>query len=288
MNKKSIPFLILAIPHALILLYTIIKKGKKTFGLLTIGIGAAYVFEYFVLNIFKMYRYYPKVFKNKWIDSVFGALLSQAVFVPIASTVLTSFKLGWKSRIIAAVFYGMIERLFIKWKIFEDHTWKTYFTVTAMPLYFYVIKKWWDGIKKGNNLYIWVSILFCYWINYTNVLYFSLALFNKYRFRVKIVRNKYWDHFISVPMYTLLSGILGTVSTIYVPKPFKMISVLIMHLIDQVLYRYRMIKPTSKKSLYALIPIHISMLLIGESFKKLIQSQYEEEGPECDTPKKLS
>lgn len=283
MNKKSIPFLILAIPHAIILLYTYKIKGKKTFGLLTIGIGTAYVFEYFVLNVFKMYWYYPKVFKNKWIDSVFGALLSQAVFVPIAGTVLTLFKLGWKSRIIASLFYGIIERVFIKCRIFENHTWKTIYTVTSMPLYFCVIHKWWEGIKKGNSLYIWVSILFCYWINYTNILYFSLALLKKYRFRVKVVRDKYWDHFIIVPMYTLLGGIIGTVSTIYLPKPFKMFSLLIMHLIDQVLYRYQLIKPSSKKSLYALIPIHVSMLLIGEAFKKLMHAQYVEE-----PPKKLS
>ncbi|MBM6619599.1 hypothetical protein [Bacillus suaedaesalsae] len=274
MNKKSIPFLILAILHSIILLITFRKKGKKTFTLLTIGIGVAYVFEYFVLNVFKMYKYYPKIFKNKWIDSVMGALLSQAVFVPITGTVLTLFKHGWKARIGAALFYGATERIFIKWKIFSNDTWSTIYTVGAMPMYFYIITKWWRGLQNGNKLIQWSSLLLCFWTNYTNILFIALARYKKYRFRFHAVRNRYWDHFIIVPLYTLLASIVGTINTFHMPTSFKWCGILFMHLIDQCLFHCKLIKPSNKGSLYKLLPIHISILLLGEIYKKLIKSEH--------------
>ncbi|KAA0549930.1 hypothetical protein FZW96_00850 [Bacillus sp. BGMRC 2118] len=286
MKKNSIPFLVLAIIHGIILIITLRKKGKSTYTLLTIGIGAAYVFEYFVLNVFKMYKYYPKVFKNKWIDSVFGAVLSQAVFVPIAATVLTLFNQGWRARILVSLVYGAIERIFIKLNIFSNDKWSTWYTVGAMPVYFYVINKWWRGLQHGNKIIHWFSLMLCIWISYTNVFFVALAGFRKYRFRVRLVRDRYWDHFIVLPLYTLLAGIVGTVNTIHLPKAFKWCGVLFMHLIDQTLYHCKIIKPTSRISLYLLIPIHSVILLFGEYYRKLMKNEHHQSKE--ITSKKLS
>ncbi|WP_246938779.1 hypothetical protein [Bacillus pinisoli] len=271
MKKKTIPFIVLTIIHGFFLLLAFVKKGNKTFLVLNVSIGIAYIFEYFVLNVLKMYFYYPKVFKVKWIDSVFGALLSQSLFIPIASTLIVLFKVGWKGRILVALIYGVIERLFISWGVFRNFTWSTLLTITTMPLYFNQVKKWWRDIEQGHPLKLKVSVFLSYWINYTNILYFSLALLNKYRFRIGILRDQYWEHFILVPIYTLIVGTIGTISTIYFRNPLKIICLLLLHLLDRFLYKWKLIRPSSNKDLYLLIPIHASMLLLGEYFFRSIK-----------------
>ncbi|WP_456275993.1 hypothetical protein [Bacillus sp. AK128] len=271
MKNKSIPFIVLAIIHAVLLIICFRRKGPtKTIGVLYISIGIAYVFEYFVLNIFKMYVYCPKIFKNKWFDAVFGALLSQSLFIPIKSTLITLFNIGWKGRITVALIYGIIERIFIRWGIFENKSWKTFLTITTMPVYFYIVKIWWEKIQKGNKKIIAISIFFFYWVNYANVLYFALVFFKQYRFRIGVLRDKYWEHFIIVPIYALITGIIGTISTLFFRKEHKWISIFIVHVLDQILYKYRIIKPSTPHSKYALILIHLGLLRFGEYFKNLI------------------
>ncbi|MBM7660234.1 hypothetical protein JOC85_001001 [Bacillus mesophilus] len=265
--NKSMPFIFLAIIHFLLLGVTFYKKGNKTFSLLFISIGIGYVFEYFVLNVFKMYKYNPNIFKNKWIDSVFGALLSQSVYIPISATILTMFKLGWKWRIVAASIYGVIERLFIHWGIYKNKTWSTFLTITAMPIYFYIVAKWWDDVLNGERVKIYISIFFGYWISYTNILYFCLVLFKKYRFQIGILKEKYWEHFILVPIYTCISAIIGSVNTIYSSQESKWKGLLVLHAFDRVLFKYKVIKPSTKFNLYSLIPIHLFVLFFGENIK---------------------
>lgn len=269
--KNRLPFIILAIIHTILLIFTIYRKGKKTLPLLMISIGMNYVFELFVLNIFKMYWYYPKVFRNNWIDSVFGAFMSQSLFVPIAGTMLTLFNKGWKWRIGISLLYAAVERVFIQLGVYKNIKWSTVYTVTAMPVYFYILSKWWDGLQKGNKVIIQISIFFTYWVNYANVLFFSLALFNKYRFRVGYVKDRYWEHFILAPIYTLVTGGIGTFTTLYLEQKSKLVGLAVLHLIDRILFEYKIIYPANSRSLYSLIPIHITMLLIGEYYYSSIR-----------------
>jgi hypothetical protein len=263
-KSKSFPFIILFFIHLFLLGLTFYKKGKKTSSSLVISIGIAYVFEYFVLNLFRMYRYYPKVFKKDWIDSVFGALLSQSVYVPIAATMLSLFNLGWKWRMGISFIYGVIERLFIHWGIYRNKTWNTFLTITTLPIYFYIVARWWNDMQRGNRIKEFFSIFFCYWINYTNIFYFCLALIKQYRFRIGFLKDKYQEHFILVPIYTAISGMIGTLNTIYVRKKSKWKGLLVLHIFDRILFKYKVIHPSKTINLYSLIPIHLCVLFIGE------------------------
>ncbi|MFE8699938.1 hypothetical protein ACFYKX_04795 [Cytobacillus sp. FJAT-54145] len=270
MKKKTVPFIILAIFHAILFSYTFNKNRQNTLAILFTSIGIAYVFEYFVLNIFKMYTYYPRVYKNRWIDSVFGALLSQSLFVPIVGTSLVIFNLGWRWRIGVSLFYGLVERLFIRWQIFRNNGWKTGLTVTSMPFYFYIVDKWWREIENGNETKKNVLLFFFYWINYTNALYFSLALLHKYFFRIGFLKDRYWEHFILVPIYTLITAVIATMSTL-VNEKIKPFGLLILHLFDQLLFKLKIIQPSRKEYLYMLIPVHIFNLWLGKLYFRLLK-----------------
>jgi hypothetical protein len=271
MNKKNIPFFILGIISFLILTVTFFQRRQKTLLLLLSSIGIAYVFEYFVLNIFKMYRYFPNVFKNKWIDSVFGALLSQSVFVPIVATYLALNNRGWKWRIGASLLFGIIERLFIKLRLFKNKTWKTSYTIISLPFYFFVVKKWWEGLQIQQTKIITIlSVFFCYWVNYTNVYFFLLAFSKKFFFRIGFLRDKYQEHFILLPMYTFYQAIMGALNTLYFQNQTKLFNLLWLHLSDQLLFRLKIIR-SKKSDLYMSIPIHLFIHGFGEYYHYLIK-----------------
>ena len=69
------------------------------------NIGLAYLLEFFVLNIFKGYRYKPRVMKKKYFDNILGAILSQAIFVPFTAVFLTTLKIGWIGKILGGVIF---------------------------------------------------------------------------------------------------------------------------------------------------------------------------------------
>jgi hypothetical protein len=268
MKKKTLPFAILAIIHILLIVYTFTQKKHKTLIVLFSSIGIAYVFEYFVLNVFKMYRYYPKVFRNGWVDSVFGALLSQSLFVPITATLMVLFHLGWKWRIGAGLAYGLIETVFIKWNIYKNYQWRTVFTITTMPIYFYVVKKWWEALQKKNAKIIpALSVFFYFWVNYTNIYYFLLAFFKKFVFHLGIVKDKYWEHFMLVPLYTFYQSVIGTISTMYSCKKTKIGCLILLHISDQLIFKYKIIQST-KRDLYSFIPVHLLIFTFGEYYYK--------------------
>lgn len=273
MKNRSLPFFVLSIIHGGLLIMTFYKKKSKTFLLLNISIGIGYIFEYFVLNVFKMYKYCPNIFKNKWIDSVFGALLSQSLFIPISATLLIK---GW-GRVVVSLLYGGVERCFIKWGIFENYTWSTTLTVTTMPFFFNQVRKWWESLLQGNSIKENISLFFCYWVNYTNILYFCLALLNKYRFRIGFVKDQYWEHFMIVPVYTAFCGLVGSISTIYLGKPFKVFGIILLHSLDRLLFSSRIIKPSSHQDLYLLLPLHVSMFFLGEYFHSLMKMIIKQE-----------
>lgn len=256
--------------HFVFLVYTFRRKKQATWILLFVGIGWAYVFEYFVLNVFKMYTYSPKVFKNKWMDSVFGALLSQALFIPIAAAFLTFFRLGWKWKIVTSLFYGLVERLFIRWNIFKNRTWRTTYTVAFIPIHFWIVEKWWERLKRNPpNWLIFLSIFFTYWVNYTNIYYFLVVLFRTFLFRTGLVRNKFWDHFIMAPLYTLYLGTIGTITTVMPNRKGKILGLLWLHLSDRLLYRLGLLK-LKNWSIYTFLPIHFVMLSLGEYISSLL------------------
>jgi hypothetical protein len=136
-KNNSVPFVVLLIVHVLILAFTFYKKRDKSYFILLLSnIGFAYLFEYFVLNLFQGYTYKPKILKNRKLDNILGGVFSQAIYIPIIATTITAFRLGWKWKVFFTVYFTLIERLFIYWKIFKKRWWKTFYTFFFLLLFF--------------------------------------------------------------------------------------------------------------------------------------------------------
>lgn len=207
LNRKfkgmNLPFLILCVIHSCLLGITIYKsKNKKNvFILLMSNIGFAYLFEYFVFNIFKAYKYKPNIIRNNFFDSVFGAVLSQAIFVPFTSVFLTASNAGWIKKIIAGVYFSVIELIFLRLGVYKHTGWKTVYTLLLIPLYFKWSDIWNLLIVKKNEIVRFISFFLMIMVTETN-LFLLLALFRKIRFGMG--RYHSWnEHFIISPLYSI-------------------------------------------------------------------------------------
>lgn len=199
----NLPFLMLFVLHSCLLGLTFYKNKnrKNIFILLVSNMGLAYLFEYFVFNIFKLYKYKPNIIRNNFFDNVFGAVLSQAVFVPFTSVFLTYSNSGWLKKISASLYFSIIEMLFLRLGVYKHTGWKTVYTFVLIPFYFKWSDIWYYLLEKKNEIVRFISFFLMIVVTETN-LFLLLALFRKVRFGVG--RHHSWkEHFIISPIYSI-------------------------------------------------------------------------------------
>lgn len=202
-KRNTFPFQLLFLFHSILLGYSFYKSKdkKKLFTLLMSNIGFSYLFEYFVLNIFKAYTYKPKIMKNSYHDNIFGAILSQAIFVPFTAVFLTSQKIGWIGKGLTGGYFSLVELIFLRLGIYKHHWWKTVYTFMLIPLYFKWSDIWNHYLVKNKSIVRFVSLFLMNMVTEANLLFF-FAGFRKLRFG----RGKYhsWtEHFVVVPFYAI-------------------------------------------------------------------------------------
>jgi hypothetical protein len=270
LTNNSIPFVVLLIVHILILAVTLYKKRDKSYLLLLLSnIGFAYLFEYFVFNLFRGYRYNPKILKNRQLDNVLGAVFSQTIYVPIIATTITAFRLGWKWKLFFSVNYVLIEHLFIYLKIFKKRWWKTYFTFFLLFLYFNGSDIWHKLLK--NKIPIAQSITSYLSITSFSVnVLFLLSVFNKLKMGFGAV-NSWTEHFIILPLYSFLLSAI-TLATYHIRwKYSNLLRFILVIIIDYLSYSFKIIK--KKQTFYLLFPVHLFMFLFSN---KLLNWIYED------------
>lgn len=269
-KKNSIPFLILLLIHTFMLGYTFYRKKdrKRLFILLLSGTGFCFLFEYLVLSLFSAYRYKPKIFRNKELDNLLGALLSQAVFIPFTAVYLTAFKLGWKGKLFFAIYFSGVEKLFLKLKVHQNNWWKTSFTITLLPLFFFINDWWYKHLKVRTPIVQFGSLFLGIMVNSLNFLY-SRSIFRNIRFG--LWRWHDWkQHFKIAPIYSI---ILSFATAIIIKnnsfdKGFLK-AVSIAKLLDYSLYKTRFGKHRFRQ-ITASNSIHIIMIYLAVYLKRLI------------------
>jgi hypothetical protein len=209
-QKNFIPFLILFIIHSVLLGYSFNKSKdkKQLFSLLMSNIGFAYLFEYIVLNVFNAYTYKPKTIRNTRLDDVFGAILSQAIFVPFTAVFLTARKIGWVGKILSGCYFSLVEILFLKLGIYKQNWWKTVYTLLLTPFYFFVSDFWESLLRKKIPLIQYLSLFLMIMVTEANLLFVFVL---KRNLRFGLGRYHSWtEHFIIVPLYAISLSLFAT------------------------------------------------------------------------------
>jgi hypothetical protein len=227
-KQNKIPFIILFLIHSTLLGVSFYKsKSKKhLFTHLMSNIGFAYLLEFFVLNLFKAYKYKPRVMKNNFFDNIFGAILSQAIFVPFTAVFLTVFKLGGVWKLLGGIYFTLVELLFLKLKVYKHYWWKTVYTLILIPIYFNISDCWNLFLSKKNPVIRFISLFLMIMVTEANLLFFFAAS-RKIRFGF----GKYhsWtEHFIIVPLYAISLALFSTMSFLKANNWSAKIRVLVM------------------------------------------------------------
>jgi hypothetical protein len=210
-KRYKMPFIILLAFHTSLLGYSFYqsKNKKQLFTLLMSNIGLAYLLEYFVLNLFKAYRYKPRMMKKKYFDNILGAILSQTIFVPFTAAFVTAQKIGWVGKILGGVYFSLVEFVFLRLKVYKHNWWRTVYTFVLIPIYF-IISDWWKiFLSNRNPLIRFISLFLMIMVTEANLL-FIFASRRKIRFGLG--RNHTLnEHFIIVPMYAISYSLFSTI-----------------------------------------------------------------------------
>ncbi|EKN65326.1 hypothetical protein BABA_21061 [Neobacillus bataviensis LMG 21833] len=212
LKRNSVPFFILFLIHTFLLGFTFYrnKNRKDILVLLVSNMGFAYLFEYFVFNLFNSYVYKPKIVKKSFFDNVFGAVLSQAIFVPFTAVFLTLSKSGWVVKISGSIYFSLIELLFLRLGVYKHNWWKTIYTLILLPFYFKWSDYWYSCIGKKNQIVQFASYFLLIMVTETN-LFFVLAIMRKFRFGMG--RYHSWtEHFILSPLYSITLSVFTAIT----------------------------------------------------------------------------
>lgn len=202
-NKNSIPFFILFIIHTFLIGIAFYKSKNKKEIIIFLGsiMGFSYLLEFFVLNLFKGYKYMPNVFKNKSLDNILGAFLSQSIFVPFTAVYLTLTKSGLTKKLLGGIYFSLIELLFLRLRVYKHNWWRTVYTLILIPIYFLISDYWYYLLAKKNEPIRRISFFLMIMVTETN-LFLLLAFLRKIRFGWG--RYHTWtEHFIITPLYSI-------------------------------------------------------------------------------------
>lgn len=275
MKKKqnSKYYMLLIVSHIFLLLYVLYKKKERKtifFTFLSI-VGLAYYFEY-PLYIFKAYKYKTNLLKNKEKDNSFGSVLSQGLFVPTVAILISSFQLGWKIKFLFSMYFMLIERLFIKIKIFQNRWWHTIYTTLSIFTFFFISDVWYKELKKGNKFILKMTQYNTFHVIYMNLL-FLLSVLKKFRFKpVRLTIHPWYHHYSFMKVYITFETFLTMFFSEQKNNQLKIIPILSILIMDTYLIKWKYLK--MKGNYWAFVfPVrflsHLSLYILQKWNKSL-------------------
>jgi hypothetical protein len=109
------------------------------------------------------YSYYPKIFRDSYLDIIIGNYFSQ-ISVSSTALLLATYNLSYIWYCAFGLIYYLVEVLFVKLGIYEHFWYKSIYTFFGFILFSWLAKKWYKAAKSSTNRII----------NYIS-LYFSVA-----------------------------------------------------------------------------------------------------------------
>jgi hypothetical protein len=184
--------------------------------------GLAFIFDYVIFILLNAYVYKPHIFKEQWLDSGFGSVVSQGVAVPIVATFLVVFKLRWYWYPIFTFLFIGIETWFTLINLYEQYWWR--FTYTFLFILFaFLIAHWW--YKKLNNPNAIVKFLTTYMtiITIENLVMLYLYVFvETHIFELGWFSDTVRDHVATNALYIFVYSLLFAYTCC---KPIRCLSI---------------------------------------------------------------
>lgn len=110
--------------------------------------GAAWTAEFTILGLFNSYSYRVGVFDDIWAQNLLGHLILNTSVYPAIAIVMVAFSFKYRWIAFSATVLTLIEYLFVKLRIYEQHWWRYYMTFAAVIIFLLVIRKWFEALKQ--------------------------------------------------------------------------------------------------------------------------------------------
>ncbi|AZN41304.1 hypothetical protein [Paenibacillus albus] len=191
--SNYIPYLVLIIASLLILTIMMIREWKSIIIVSHLSYaGMSYVFEVIILIVLEGYTYSPGLLKNSYLDSMFGATVSNFCTVPAIAILIAYYQLRLRWIIIAAVFLGGVDVLFVYLNIYQHLWWSSSYTVVTLVFFFWFSRMWMIKVLKGNRVFQYITLLM-YTFCITDSVFFMYILSGWRRYHLGLYKNPLRD-----------------------------------------------------------------------------------------------
>ncbi|WP_047980201.1 hypothetical protein [Ornithinibacillus contaminans] len=124
----------------LVVIFAKVKNRKTALAFYITMSGFAFSFEMVIMSYFKAYTYYPMLIPSSLSDdSVAGNLFSQ-FSVTATAMLIAVLKLKYYWYVIFILLYAGIEELFLSLGIYQHNWYRTWMTMTLLPIFFWITK----------------------------------------------------------------------------------------------------------------------------------------------------
>jgi hypothetical protein len=242
---NSFLYICLAIIGVGIAVHTIYKKRDiyKVSTLLIFYIFTAcltWIGEFTVLGLFNSYAYKTGLFTDTWAQNLFGHLLINTTIYPSAAIVMVAYSLRYRWIFAVATLFTLLEYLFVKLRIYEQHWWRYYMTFIAVVISLTVFHKWFAkmnqkryGLTRAITFYFVAMLIIHIPAPILLLLgkqYYQLDLVNK------MFGNLYLSSIIIVFFYHLIEAFLLVIFTCILKKWYWSILPVIISIAVQIIF----------------------------------------------------
>lgn len=146
--------------------FTIYKKAHMTelstwlvFYLFATSI--TWIGEFIVLGLFNSYAYKPGIFQNVWTENLTGHLILNSTLWPGIALMAVAYRFKYWGISLITTSYLLLEYLFLKLGIYEQHWWRYPMTAAAIIIYLVILKKWFPLMNNTRHgLLRFISLYF--------------------------------------------------------------------------------------------------------------------------------
>lgn len=233
-------YFIVAVIGVGIAAFTLYKKKNISIFIAFYLFAASITFlgEYFALAIFNGYAYKPGVFMDYFKENILGHLILNTTLYPGIAILIVAFSLSYSRIFLISVAFVLIEVLFVKLQIYEQHWWRYYMTDIAIFLYGIIVKKWFTKLNQHMNGFPrYITFYFIFELIIHSPFVF-LLLSRKIYFSFGWDENIYRDSTLLSVIYHSFLSFICVFFVCFLQKSFwKMVPILIFLLSDLILIR---------------------------------------------------
>ncbi|HEX9059791.1 MAG TPA: hypothetical protein VF941_06405 [Clostridia bacterium] len=199
--------------------------------------SSTWIGEFTVLGIFNSYAYKTGVFKDIWAQNLLGHLILNTTLYPASAVVMVAYSLkyGWISFV--AVFFVIVEYIFMKMGIYGHNWWKYYMTAVTAVTFLLIARKWFYKMNQKryglirNATFYFVAMI----VIHTPAP--VLLLLGKQYYHIKIINDLAGDLYLSsiiiIFIYHLIESFLAVLFTCILKKWYYKVFPFVISIVTQ-------------------------------------------------------